>query len=853
MREFFASLWSALKTHWTGILLTVGVAAFAVYLLVDRNTFASHTEGTIFIETPQIYTRERLVNDRFVQESWLREVLKVDPKFAPTSTVSIVDQRKREVTIGSGEQKGSGDARAADPASGTAPALHPAVDFLARNSYRELIRSHLIENQLDDRHDIRGTTIYMLKFDLAIVPGNNTRKPAFVRVRITRDAPGADAKPAAQTKSVPVAAKGPAIPRVPDDCPADEGARTKAATPEEYFVYYTQHFCQFAFSSSDKHPILLDFDLYNQWRASLRDRLTTALQDVLSRFHANKFRDAEYSDFLAMLAESGAQDWFSHWANSLSMLQSKRDALRETLGSSAPLVTALDHRFDFLAKSILITAVDRGPIDIEQLQKDLEGRGALPEPRDDSSLREHLLRYAVRRIGMAVVGDPTFQIEKNGETREIRSKTLDRFVFMSIPDSAGERSLPEIGLEPREVFIHAFRRQEPDNLGKAECQSFTRDEFDRNYALFGNYQETAADGKVDEITVFRATPENYFNASWLPGYILTAENLKRAFSKVKTLELPPYGKCLASAKAMTLPIGFLNFVANVVDIQTYTYATLPRLDLLVADTSNDSARQEGLSGDVAGTGAAGSISNFYRRIERAVEAKTSIIGFSGSTCSAAGPMHCSASPPPSDELNFGWVMAPPGGAKGPDDVVAYRPMQPTQRSLSALITVPTWWKRANLEVTTGWVRPDGSFEARPPQRYEIPLPIDFESLDAILTEPGRRDSRRPSIALERLPENLYVQACARAEILVPGHRLWRSSVVVLGGQRADEVTVLPDMRGIIATFKEVAAKRDWEKNESAVRKLQVWTSEGVAQEMVVKINAGGKCKDEAALDPAPAR
>ena len=86
MRNFFAALWSAgatatgplfsaLKTHWSPILLTVGVALFAIYLLVDKNIFVPRTEGMIFIETPQIYTRERLVNDRFVQESWLRDVL----------------------------------------------------------------------------------------------------------------------------------------------------------------------------------------------------------------------------------------------------------------------------------------------------------------------------------------------------------------------------------------------------------------------------------------------------------------------------------------------------------------------------------------------------------------------------------------------------------------------------------------------------------------------------------------------------------------------------------------------------------------------------------------------------------
>jgi len=125
--------------------------------------------------------------------------LKVDPKFSPTNFVSIADQKNRDVRVGGAEpQKGAADPQGGrgsentqsggTAAGGAQLQIHPAVDFLLRNSYRELIRGHLIENQLDDRHDSRGTTIYLLKFDVAIVPGNNTRKRAFVRIRMTRDA-----------------------------------------------------------------------------------------------------------------------------------------------------------------------------------------------------------------------------------------------------------------------------------------------------------------------------------------------------------------------------------------------------------------------------------------------------------------------------------------------------------------------------------------------------------------------------------------------------------------------------------------------------------------------------------------
>jgi len=42
----------------------------------------------------------------------------------------------------------------------------------------------MIENQLDDRHDLRGNSLYRLKFDAAVFPGHNTRRSAKVTVSV---------------------------------------------------------------------------------------------------------------------------------------------------------------------------------------------------------------------------------------------------------------------------------------------------------------------------------------------------------------------------------------------------------------------------------------------------------------------------------------------------------------------------------------------------------------------------------------------------------------------------------------------------------------------------------------------
>ena len=50
--------------------------------------------------------------------------------------------------------------------------------------YRDQVRNFLIENQLDDRHDLNGNSLYRLKFDATIVPGVNTQALAEVHVRL---------------------------------------------------------------------------------------------------------------------------------------------------------------------------------------------------------------------------------------------------------------------------------------------------------------------------------------------------------------------------------------------------------------------------------------------------------------------------------------------------------------------------------------------------------------------------------------------------------------------------------------------------------------------------------------------
>ena len=66
----------------------------------------------------------------------------------------------------------------------------------------------------------------------------------------------------------------------------------------------------------------------------------------------------------------------------------------------------------------------------------------------------------------------------------------------------------------------------------------------------------------------------------------------------------------------------------------------------------------------------------------------------------------------------------------------------------------------------------------------------------------------PEIEENRM-EPMVVTAGRPASLLLPGRRLWRSAVVTLGSQVADEIQVLPNMRGIIAKFDQVQVPTGW--------------------------------------------
>lgn len=82
--------------------------------------------------------------------------------------------------------------------------------------------------------------------------------------------------------------------------------------------------------------------------------------------------------------------------------------------------------------------------------------------------------------------------------------------------------------------------------------------------------------------------------------------------------------------------------------------------------------------------------------------------------------------------------------------------------------------------------------------------------------------------------------------MIIGNELWRSPAVTLGGQKADEIEVLPSMKGIIATFEPVALTAQTSEGPVMVD-LRAWNGDGYAFVREVEIRP----KKSGGGQPAP--
>lgn len=222
-----------------------------------------------------------------------------------------------------------------------------------------------------------------------------------------------------------------------------------------------------------------------------------------------------------------------------------------------------------------------------------------------------------------------------------------------------------------------------------------------------------------------------------------------------------------------------------------------------------------------------------------------------------------------DEATFGWAIRPERMSSG-EGYLASR------HRLSAVISVPSWWKRIEFDVEACWVMPDqirtlvGQEDDEPPvsrtwyetlcaqrvstgdgfsRTFEIQVPrrvaeiTDRFNFDFIKAPYFYRDFTQNALR----GDGVSLEAGRPGKIVLHGERLWRGTFVSVNHQPANRIIVLPDMKGVVASFDcvqppdgaqhvhEYNASSSPERGEAIVESLLVWTSQGSTRPLPVQI------------------
>jgi hypothetical protein len=250
-----------------------------------------------------------------------------------------------------------------------------------------------------------------------------------------------------------------------------------------------------------------------------------------------------------------------------------------------------------------------------------------------------------------------------------------------------------------------------------------------------------------------------------------------------------------------IPSGFFSFVAQASKSDAYVYALFPKSE--AEAYLSDVATALSASGGAEAPGNPFSGLLDFGRSTRGYTTQDVLVGYGdGQGGSQSGE----------DRVRFGWVTG-----------TVHSSMQGSEL---VLLSVPAWSDELTLSVSVGWLDRNGT-HASNQQTFDmkVKLPPDYEAFDTFIA--GQQARLLPRIS-EDFMDNHPVQACKSADIIIPGYRLWRSTVVTLGAQTADRIVVLPNMQGVIAHFNEIAFPTNALVSGASPVSLRVWTSEGEA-------------------------
>jgi hypothetical protein len=794
----------------------VAVAMIAVFVVYGNwgdivDYFRDPTTGTIYIDSPEIYTRERLVNDRFVQDAWLRGELEKVNAWQPSPQTALLERER--LSLGATDLPAEELAKLEAALKDRTLAISPSSEFRIRNALRELIRQEIVENQLDDRHDLDGNTIFMLKFDVAVAPGSRTSSSAVIDVTFRpRDN---------FTEFV--------------DAPASDGLELHIKS------YYTG-----GGRGSPFHRSMIES--FTNWTDELNSEINDKVGSLNRQFWETTVLDAVIANFVNGSRPEFAPAAHGGGADQPPVTQTPESVAVWKQSAVADEAARLSRYFAMFAlKKTIESTIDRQLDDSQFHQPNSTGPLKFAA---DWPLNAEITPSSVRKLPPAAfVSNRELAIGLATQPCIVKYEDIARKV-------AKQKTLPllgsiftQAGVINHQELLYSFGAIITEGQNEASAwRDVTRNRtrIEQVARLFAGPPKDSRDDRVagtgrdTGVAAADAPPlASHYMSKLLSMYFekLEAMPAQNDIDRSKTLggfyeelqkEFPPDDTC--KLDIFFYPVSYFAFLDELFKQRPFSYAVLPKYDAEIDSIETASLRQADLSGLMSGISggtipAKVGLDAMKAYGGKQLRTRVSLLGY-GSSGAGNTP-------------RFGWVLSPGLQVESGKTSLYFEPLQ---KSLSALISIPAWWERATVEIRTGWmnresqtiswdsctpVPPTTAPKANNPQvpaaqpapgnacEYIVKLPQDPALLDDIVLKQG---VRKPRIDKSKF-NGLTIDRCLPATIEIPGDRLWRSTVVTLRGQRADSIVVLPDMKGILAVFDKV-------KSRVGGTELTVWTSEG---------------------------
>lgn len=206
---------------------------------------------------------------------------------------------------------------------------------------------------------------------------------------------------------------------------------------------------------------------------------------------------------------------------------------------------------------------------------------------------------------------------------------------------------------------------------------------------------------------------------------------------------------------------------------------------------------------------------------------------------------------------FGWIFGPKYDVQYAHKLSLAQPV--ANYGVDADVSIPGWWPSFTLHIATVWIgnwRSDELMESTHIGRMQktVTLPLSgltYDSLtDYLAARAGAEDS---AIFASYVTPNVLPACRSTVTLQIGGSNIWRADIALLGGTPAKKITVLPNMKGIVAEFDMSAVYGSLANTASAVQKIPLLVSDeyGAANALPVYVVGGRQASNGAAKCQSP--